>query len=83
MIFQRQKTPDTVDGSEIPFPTTVSMFLKPVVNSGINYLLTGAGFHPSTVCFLFLFLYKVWACGSQEASGDLDQRDMSISWPTS
>ncbi len=27
---------DTVDGSEIPFPTTVWMVLKPVVNNGIS-----------------------------------------------
>ena len=27
----------TVDGSEIPRPTTVWMVLKPVVNNGINY----------------------------------------------
>jgi len=28
----------TVDGSEIPWPTTVWMMLKPVVNNGIRYL---------------------------------------------
>ena len=28
---------DTVDGSEIPRPTTVWMELKPVVNNGKNY----------------------------------------------
>ena len=27
----------TVDGSEIPFPTTVWMVLNPVVNNGLNY----------------------------------------------
>ena len=35
----------TVDGSEIPFPTTVWMY-KALL---LNYLATGAGFQPSTV----------------------------------
>ena len=37
-----------VDGSEIPFPTTVWMY-KTLVNTGINYISTGAEFLPSTV----------------------------------
>jgi len=41
----------TVDGSEIPRPTTWDVWSS--VNNGIdlNYLATGAGFLPSTVCF--------------------------------
>ena len=38
----------TVEGSEIPRPTTSDGAKNPV-NNGINYLRTGAGFLPSTV----------------------------------
>ena len=50
-IFQRTQLlgvlSHTVDGSEIPRPTTWDV--ENLVNKGINYLSTGAGFPPSTV----------------------------------
>ena len=42
----------TVDGSEIPNWTTWDVRIP--INNGINCLLTGAGFLPSTVCPTFI-----------------------------
>ncbi len=45
---------DTVDGSEIRLTTCD---VKISLNNGINCLLTGAGFLPSTVSFLIYHTY--------------------------
>ena len=74
-FFPEKKRVPTVDGSEIPFPTTVWMVLKPVVNDGdklpFPQLVITRFLKPSTVprkkagwrrhlCNLAIFFIATW-----------------------
>ena len=74
MIWYELNRFDTVDGSEIPFPTTVWMYSSPVVNHGIftkpyktgewspDFWLPSTGLDVDFAWFFSLRCWDLWAC---------------------